>query len=102
MRQIPAQLHEIESRAELSLPLLKHVTDINLKVKEPVLVLQKQLDNLKRMRTFMQEADFKSIVEAFVQTKCERDAPNLPNQAPPPTKHELIFEEINLLVAHSR
>jgi hypothetical protein len=39
IRDMPAQLNEIECRAELSLPMLKHISDINLKIKEPVLIL---------------------------------------------------------------
>jgi len=50
IREIPSQLNMIESRAELCLPILKHVTDINIKIKEPILILQKRLENLKRMK----------------------------------------------------
>jgi hypothetical protein len=100
IRHIPRLLNEIESRAELCLPILKHITDINIKIKEPILVLQKKLDNLKKMKQAMIDQGYKQIVERFVNAKSERDPQSLPNQAPQPTKHQLIFEEVNMLVAH--
>ena len=79
IRQIPFQLNEIEYRAELCLPILKHITDVNIKVKEPILILQKKLDNLNKMKKAMMDQGYKQHVENFVNTKCERDPPTLPN-----------------------
>lgn len=47
----------------------------------------------------MMDFNLKEFVEEFVQTKSERDSPTLPNQAQPLTQHELIFDELNELVA---
>ena len=50
LREMPEQLTEIETRADLSLPILKHVSDISVKIKEPILVLQSKMNNIKEIR----------------------------------------------------
>ena len=99
LRHIPFQLNEIESRADLCAPMLKHISDIQVKVKEPVLILQIMIKNLNYSREQMVVHGCKATVENFVQVKCDRDSPTLPNQAQPPTQHEILFGEINSLVA---
>lgn len=99
IRAVPFQIQEIEHRAELSLPMLKHISDMQVKIKEPILILQTKIDNLKAMRQIMQEKRWKETVEDFAAMKCDRDGPALPNQVQPQSVHEQIFEEINEVIS---
>ena len=79
LREMPQQLNEISMRAELSLPMLKHISDVTIKIKEPILVLSQRMENIKAIRNYMLTAKTNEIIQNFVCTTCDKDPKALPN-----------------------
>jgi len=75
--------------------LLAHISEVQVRIKEPILILQSKLESLRQLRQHLVDSRFKELVEAFIHARCDRDAPLLPNQPHPPSKHHVIFEELN-------
>ena len=93
---------EIHKRQELSIPLLGFISEVNKRLKEPVIKFIEKLTEFRSMKSHMERRNYKEVIAKFLSVICQKDhdlakvnnhqIPNNPNMK---TKREQIFEELN-------
>lgn len=99
--RVPPSLIEIHKRAELSMPLLVFLAEVLQRLRDPTVKFLERLAEYRQLRATMDRKGIKTAVQSFLSVTCQRDQDQVKTSGTK-TKRELIFEELNQLVAYTK
>ncbi|CDW78932.1 UNKNOWN [Stylonychia lemnae] len=107
--KIPPSIIEIQKRYDLSMPLLKFISDAFFKLRDPVNKYIERLSDMRLLKNMMIRKHTKESIANFLSVLCPRDQENS-NQGSSggastktqKTKREQIFEELNTMIGFTK
>eukprot|EP00347_Sterkiella_histriomuscorum_P004756 403359225 len=99
---------EIQKRYELSMPLLKYLTDTFTRLRDPTVKFLERLQEYRALKNLMIRKHTKDVINNFLAVLCIRDQENLSIGSsgglvkPNKTKREQIFEELNTMIGFTK
>ena len=71
--KIPPSIIEIQKRYELTLPLLRFISDALLRLRDPVSKFIEKLNDMRNLKNLMMKKHTKEAIANFLSVICPRD-----------------------------
>lgn len=93
--RIPQCIIEIQKRAELCLPILRHITEAFLRIRDPISKVIDRIIDLRNLKYFKERKQTKEVINRFLLVESLKDQDNKGGKP----KRVQIFEELSTMVS---